>query len=104
MTGWGVVLAPASGLARRAPHPALAHGKAVVASPRPVRDEVAARLMAALYASGGGPRDGGDAAERLRQGALALRKEHPDADWAAFRVWVPFESVVPASEKLNPDA
>jgi cellulose synthase operon protein C len=50
----------------------------VVAPTRPVRDEVALALARALVDVG---------TSDPQRALLRLRKEHPDFDWAAYRVW-----------------
>ena len=66
----------------------VAGSRAVVASSRPVDDALAERLMTALYRALG-PGAAIDLAASLREAELAVRKESPEADWAAFRVLVP---------------
>ena len=66
----------------------VAGSRAVVASSRPVDDALAARVMTALYHALGA-NAGIDLAAALREAGLAVRKESPAADWAAFRVLVP---------------
>jgi len=66
----------------------VAGSRAVVASPRPVDDALAERVMTALYRALS--KNGGiDLAASLREAELAVRKESPETDWAAFRVLVP---------------
>ncbi len=55
----------------------------VVATSRPVSDRAAERLAGTLYDAGSA-----DLVEATRTAQLALRAAG-DADWAAFRVWVP---------------
>jgi hypothetical protein len=59
---------------------------AVVASVRPVDDEVAAAWMAALYAAGFATQD---AAQAFRAASLAVSWVAPEADVGAFRLLVP---------------
>ncbi len=66
----------------------VAGSRAVVASPRPVDDVLAERVMTALYRALGAKGEL-DLAASLREAELAVRKESPKADWAAFRVLVP---------------
>ncbi|HEU4410626.1 MAG TPA: CHAT domain-containing protein [Polyangiaceae bacterium] len=62
----------------------LAAGAAhVVAASRPVPDALAERLMRAFYEGLAG--EGGDVAAGLRRAQLALRRQDPGSDWAAFR-------------------
>jgi CHAT domain-containing protein len=55
----------------------------VVAAGRPVPDALTERLMRSFYENLLG--EGGDVAAGLRRAQLALRKQSPDVDWAAFR-------------------
>ncbi|MCU0681418.1 MAG: CHAT domain-containing protein [Polyangiaceae bacterium] len=55
----------------------------VIAASRPVPDELAERLMRVFYE--GLAAEGGDVAASLRRAQLALRKDDPEGDWAAFR-------------------
>jgi cellulose synthase operon protein C len=66
----------------------VAGSRAVVASSRPVDDTLAERLMTALHRALGA-NAGIDLAASLREAELAVRRESPGADWAAFRVLVP---------------
>lgn len=66
----------------------IAGSRAVVATSRPVDDALAERVMTALHlALGESP--GIDLAASLRDAQLAVRRETPAADWAAFRALVP---------------
>jgi tetratricopeptide (TPR) repeat protein len=61
---------------------------AVIASTRPVADDVARALVEAFYAARA--RDPkGDAVAALRSAQIALRTLSPSADWASFRALVP---------------
>jgi tetratricopeptide (TPR) repeat protein len=66
----------------------VAGSRAVIASPRPVDDALAERLMTAVYRPFR-PHAALDLAASLREAELAVRQESPEADWAAFRVLVP---------------
>jgi CHAT domain-containing protein len=62
----------------------VAGSRAVVASTRPVRDDVARAITSALYESlVADPH--ADLASALRDAQLAVRTRIPDADWSAFR-------------------
>jgi CHAT domain-containing protein len=60
--------------------------EAVVAVSRPVRDELAAAVAAALYASA--EDNGWDPVESLPVALKAVAASRPEADWAAYRAWV----------------
>jgi cellulose synthase operon protein C len=64
----------------------IAGAHAAVASSRPIDDGLAERMMTVLY---GGLGRGLDASTSLREAQLAVRKEAPETDWAAFRILVP---------------
>jgi hypothetical protein len=64
-----------------------AGARAVIASTRVVRDEDSERLLRGLAPALLAHPD--DAAEALRVAQLALHHDAPDADWSAFRVFVP---------------
>lgn len=66
----------------------IAGSRAVVATSRPVDDALAERVMTALHLELGAT-PGLDLAAALREAQLAVRRETPAADWAAFRVLVP---------------
>jgi hypothetical protein len=66
----------------------IAGAQAVVATARPVDDALAERVMTALHLALG-EKAGLDLAAALRDAQLAVRRETPAADWAAFRVLVP---------------
>lgn len=63
-----------------------AGSREVIATQRPVDDDLAAELMAGLY-----PRWKADqsAAEALRQAQITRWRQDPDSDWASFRVLEP---------------
>jgi CHAT domain-containing protein len=56
----------------------------VIASTRPLDDALAAGLSSRLY---GAP--GQDVVNSLRRAQLAMRSDHPAADWAGLRILVP---------------
>jgi hypothetical protein len=61
---------------------------AVIASTRPVGDDVARALVEAFYAArAADPK--GDAVVALRGAQIALRARQPGADWSSFRALVP---------------
>jgi cellulose synthase operon protein C len=60
-----------------------AGSRTVVAASRPIQDEAAVHLSRALYEGGEQ-----DLAQGLKRAQLSLRRTHPKADWAAFRVLV----------------
>lgn len=66
--------------------------RVVVGTSRPVTDRASARMASELYPPGGAAppaaADPGSVAEAVRRAQLALRAAG-DADWSAFRVWVP---------------
>lgn len=69
-------------------HAFLAAGsKVVVAATRPVGDRLAAALIEELYR--GADAEGWDLAHALRSAQLALARDAPDSDWAAYRVLTP---------------
>ncbi|HEY8211968.1 MAG TPA: CHAT domain-containing protein [Myxococcaceae bacterium] len=65
----------------------LAGAVAVAAAVRPVDDQLAARLMAAMYASS--PERPLDVAAALREAQMAEARRQPPGDWASFRVLAP---------------
>ncbi len=64
-----------------------AGAQAVIASTRSVRDEESEALLRTLAPAVRAHPD--DVAEALREAQLALRHDAPDADWAAYRAFVP---------------
>jgi len=66
-----------------------AGARAVVASARPVDDDLARKLMLALYASLRAAPEALDIPEALRAAQLSVARESPGSDWAAFRVLTP---------------
>ncbi|MCA9551015.1 MAG: CHAT domain-containing protein, partial [Myxococcales bacterium] len=62
----------------------LAGARGVVAATRPVPDATARALMEALYAE-----DPSDLVVALHRAQARLRAHDPEADWAAFRIFVP---------------
>lgn len=66
-----------------------AGARAVVASTRPVDDDLARKLMLALYASLRAEPAEVDIPEALRAAQLSVARESPGSDWAAFRVLTP---------------
>ncbi|MCB9649195.1 MAG: CHAT domain-containing protein [Deltaproteobacteria bacterium] len=62
----------------------LAGARGVVAATRPVPDAAARALMEALYTE-----DPSDLVGALHRAQARLRAHDPEADWAAFRIFVP---------------
>lgn len=63
-----------------------AGSEAVIAVARPVRDDLASALSAALYAPAGEP--GWDPVAALPAALAKVAAASPEADWSAYRAWV----------------